>query len=155
MFVGSHEIGAADIPQLTSLVQRYWEFERIEGFDAARTAALLARLCAQPALGSAWVAESGGELVGYLVAVSVLSLEHQGLMAEIDELYGKLLANGGKEQACGWVQDRFGPIWQVNYKRLPEMIAGGDSAAYALAFGAMMTMKKIDVKKLEDAYAGK
>jgi predicted 3-demethylubiquinone-9 3-methyltransferase (glyoxalase superfamily) len=75
--------------------------------------------------------------------------------AEIDELYGKLLAGGGTEQACGWVQDRFGPIWQVNYKRLPEMIAGGDSKAADRAFGAMMTMKKIDVKKLEDAYAGR
>ena len=75
--------------------------------------------------------------------------------AEIDELYGKLLAGGGTEQACGWVQDRFGPIWQVNYKRLPEMIASGGSEAADRAFAAMMTMKKIDVKKLEDAYAGK
>lgn len=75
--------------------------------------------------------------------------------AEIDELYGKLLAGGGKEQACGWVQDRFGPIWQVNYKRLPEMIGSGGSEAADRAFGAMMTMKKIDVKRLEDAYAGK
>ena len=73
--------------------------------------------------------------------------------AEIDELYGKLLADGGKEQACGWVQDRFGPIWQVNYKRLPEMLDSGDAGNRA--FAAMMTMKKIDVKKLEDAYAGK
>jgi predicted 3-demethylubiquinone-9 3-methyltransferase (glyoxalase superfamily) len=75
--------------------------------------------------------------------------------AEIDELYGKLLAGGGKEQACGWVQDRFGPIWQVNYKRLPEMIGSGDSQAGNRAFAAMMTMMKIDVQKLEDAYAGR
>ena len=75
--------------------------------------------------------------------------------AEIDELYGKLLAGGGTEQACGWVQDRFGPVWQVNYKRLPEMIASGGGEAADRAFAAMMTMKKIDVKKLEDAYAGK
>jgi predicted 3-demethylubiquinone-9 3-methyltransferase (glyoxalase superfamily) len=74
--------------------------------------------------------------------------------AEIDELYGKLLAGGGKEQACGWVQDRFGPIWQVNYKRLPEMLKG-DPAAADRVFRAMMSMKKIDVQKLEDAYAGK
>ena len=74
--------------------------------------------------------------------------------AEIDELYGKLLAGGGKEQACGWVQDRFGPIWQVNYKRLPEMLKS-DAAAADRVFRAMMQMKKIDVKKLEDAFAGK
>jgi predicted 3-demethylubiquinone-9 3-methyltransferase (glyoxalase superfamily) len=75
--------------------------------------------------------------------------------AEIDALYGKLLEGGGKEQACGWVQDRFGPIWQVNYKRLAEMVASDDRAAADRAMRAMMSMKKIDVKKLEDAYAGK
>jgi predicted 3-demethylubiquinone-9 3-methyltransferase (glyoxalase superfamily) len=75
--------------------------------------------------------------------------------AEIDELYGKLLAGGGKEHACGWVQDRFGPTWQVNYKRLAEMMSSSDSAAANRAMQAMMTMKKIDVQKLEDAYAGK
>jgi len=75
--------------------------------------------------------------------------------AEIDELYGKLLAGGGKEQACGWVQDRFGPVWQVNYKRLAEMVSSDDRAAADRAMQAMMTMKKIDVRKLEDAFAGK
>ncbi len=75
--------------------------------------------------------------------------------AEIDELYGKLLVGGGKEQACGWVQDRFGPIWQVNYKRMPEMLGSGDGDAANRVMQAMMTMKKIDVQKLEDAYAGK
>jgi predicted 3-demethylubiquinone-9 3-methyltransferase (glyoxalase superfamily) len=53
------------------------------------------------------------------------------------------------------VQDRFGPIWQVNYKRLPEMLDSGDSQGADRAFAAMMTMKKIDVQKLEDAFAGK
>jgi len=66
-----------------------------------------------------------------------------------------LLADGGKEQACGWVQDRFGPIWQVNYKRMPQMLGSGDNEAATRVMQAMMTMKKIDVKKLEDAYAGK
>lgn len=78
---------ATDIPRLLPLIERYWAFEGIAGFDAARSAALLQRLCAEPALGSAWVAESGGSVVGYLIAVSVLSLEHQGVMAEIDELF--------------------------------------------------------------------
>jgi GNAT superfamily N-acetyltransferase len=33
------------------------------------------------------VAEEGGQLVGYLVAVYLFSLEHGGMMAEIDELF--------------------------------------------------------------------
>jgi predicted 3-demethylubiquinone-9 3-methyltransferase (glyoxalase superfamily) len=103
--------------------------------------------------GQEFAAVNGGPQFKHSAAMSLLVwCDNQ---AEIDELYGKLLAGGGKEQACGWVQDRFGPVWQVNYKRLPEMIGSGDSAAANRVMAAMMTMKKIDVKKLEDAYAGK
>src|SRR6266404_5264523 len=48
---------------------------------------VLPRLLAEPRLGAVWVAESDGRLVGYLIAVLVLSVEHQGLMAEIDEFF--------------------------------------------------------------------
>ena len=103
--------------------------------------------------GQEFAAINGGPQFQHSAAMSLLIWCDS--QAEIDELYGKLLAGGGKEQACGWVQDRFGPIWQVNYKRLPEMIGSGEGEAANRAFGAMMTMKKIDVQKLEDAYAGK
>jgi GNAT superfamily N-acetyltransferase len=77
----------ADIPQLLALVRRYWEYEHLEGFEALRVELLLKRLIATPHLGGAWVAEAEGRLSGYLIAVTVLSLEHGGLMAEIDELF--------------------------------------------------------------------
>lgn len=77
----------ADIPQLLALVRRYWEYEHLEGFEALRVELLLKRLIATPHLGAAWVAEAEGRLSGYLIAVTVLSLEHGGLMAEIDELF--------------------------------------------------------------------
>src|ERR1700704_3396908 len=44
-------------------------------------------LRAEPRLGAIWVAESDARLVGYLIAVLVLSVEHQGLMGEIDEFF--------------------------------------------------------------------
>jgi predicted 3-demethylubiquinone-9 3-methyltransferase (glyoxalase superfamily) len=103
--------------------------------------------------GQEFAAINGGPQFQHSAAMSLLIWCDS--QAEIDELYGKLLAGGGKEQACGWVQDRFGPIWQVNYKRLPEMLDSGDAKAADRAFAAMMTMKKIDVQKLEDAFAGK
>jgi GNAT superfamily N-acetyltransferase len=77
----------SDIPALLSLVRRYWEFEGIEGFTALRVELTLARLLAEPRLGAAWVAVERGQLAGYLIAVKVLSVEHQGVMAEIDEFF--------------------------------------------------------------------
>jgi GNAT superfamily N-acetyltransferase len=77
----------ADIPQLLALVRSYWEFEEIEHFEALRVELTLQQLLADPRLGGAWVAEDQGQLHGYLLAVLVLSLEHGGLMAEVDELY--------------------------------------------------------------------
>jgi GNAT superfamily N-acetyltransferase len=76
-----------DVPQLLSLVRRYWDFERIEGFEALRVEMLLQRLLGEPRLGAAWVAEADGALIGYLVVVMVLSLEHGGVMAEVDEFF--------------------------------------------------------------------
>ena len=76
-----------DIPPLLALVRRYWEFEGVAGFTALRIELVLQRLLAEPRLGAIWVAESDARLVGYLIAVLVLSVEHQGLMGEIDEFF--------------------------------------------------------------------
>jgi GNAT superfamily N-acetyltransferase len=80
-------ITAADIPRLTELVKAYWAFERIADFNASRIEALLADLLAHPERGTCWVADDGAELSGYLLAVYMFSLEHGGMMAEIDELF--------------------------------------------------------------------
>lgn len=76
-----------DVPQLLALVRRYWEFEGIAGFAALRVELTLKQLLAEPRLGAVWVAEDEGRLVGYLIAVRILSVEHSGVMAEIDELF--------------------------------------------------------------------
>lgn len=77
----------ADIPRLLVLIQRYWDFEAIAGFNAQRIELLLRQLLGTPALGAAWVAEVQAQLAGYVIAVRVLSLEHQGLIGEIDEFF--------------------------------------------------------------------
>ena len=77
-----------DIPRLLTLIRRYWDFEGIADFAALRIELVLKQLLSGPtAPGAIWVAESEGVLVGYLIVVLVLSVEHQGLMGEIDELY--------------------------------------------------------------------
>jgi GNAT superfamily N-acetyltransferase len=78
---------AADIPQLLTLIQLYWDFEGIARFKGPQVESLLRRLLGTPDLGAAWVAEAKPRLVGYAVGVQVLSLEHQGLIGEIDEFF--------------------------------------------------------------------
>lgn len=82
----------ADVPQIIALMEEYWSFEGIAGFERARAAALLRHLLSQPHLGTVWAAHDGGRVVGYLIAVLVFSFEYQGLVAEIDELFVSLQA---------------------------------------------------------------
>jgi len=87
-----------DVPQLLSLVRRYWEFEGLTHFNALRVELVLQGLLHDDTRGMVWVADSEGELLGYLVLVFVVSVEHGGLMAEIDELY---VCEGHRERGTG------------------------------------------------------
>ncbi|MGE0032086.1 MAG: N-acetyltransferase family protein [Steroidobacteraceae bacterium] len=78
---------AADMPAMLPLIEQYWAFEDIAGFDPARVGMELKRLFADPRLGSGWLAHVNGKPAGYLLAVYVFSLEHLGLTAEIDEFF--------------------------------------------------------------------
>lgn len=87
MTVVIRPVTAGEIPSLLQLVEKYWDFEGLSGFDVARVGAELGRLCGDPALGSGWIARAGDRPAGYLLAVYVFSLEHLGLTAEIDEFF--------------------------------------------------------------------
>jgi GNAT superfamily N-acetyltransferase len=76
-----------DIDALLPMVEQYWRFENIEGFDPGRMRNLLTRVIEDASLGRAWVARVYGEPAAYLLAVYVFSLEHQGITAEIDEFF--------------------------------------------------------------------
>jgi GNAT superfamily N-acetyltransferase len=76
-----------DVSALLPLVEAYWDFESISGFDSDQIARQLKRLLSEPHLGVGWIALEDDDAVGYLLAVYVFSLEHQGLTAEIDELF--------------------------------------------------------------------
>lgn len=81
------EATADDVPVLLPLVEKYWSFEAIPGFESDRVAAQLDRLLSERRLGSGWISTADGVAVGYLLAVYVFSLEHLGVTAEIDELF--------------------------------------------------------------------
>ena len=87
MSIDIRPITSKDIPALLPLIEQYWIFENVAGFATARVTKELQRFCADPALGSGWIATVDGKPVGYLLAVYVFSLEHLGLTAEIDEFF--------------------------------------------------------------------
>jgi GNAT superfamily N-acetyltransferase len=78
---------AADTRAIASLVEHYWRFEQIQGFAADAIQQLLTTVLRQPQLGAVWLATLGREPVGYAIATFMFSLEHRGMMAEIDELF--------------------------------------------------------------------
>jgi predicted 3-demethylubiquinone-9 3-methyltransferase (glyoxalase superfamily) len=74
--------------------------------------------------------------------------------AEVDRLWDKLVADGGKPVACGWLQDKFGLSWQIIPRALPELLADPDPDRARRAMQAMMDMVKIDVAALKKAADG-
>lgn len=72
--------------------------------------------------------------------------------AEVDELWEKLSAGGEKSQ-CGWLKDKYGLSWQIVPTVLDEMMSDVDTAKAARVMKAMLTMQKLDIAKLEQAYA--
>jgi 2-polyprenyl-6-hydroxyphenyl methylase/3-demethylubiquinone-9 3-methyltransferase len=73
---------------------------------------------------------------------------------ETDRLWNAIVGNGGAESMCGWCKDKWGFSWQITPRRLLELAFGGnDPEARRRAFEAMMTMKKIDIAKIEAAAA--
>ena len=66
---------------------------------------------------------------------------------EIDYYWDKL-GEGGFEgaQQCGWLQDKFGVSWQIVPNVLGELLSKGGNVMQA-----MLQMKKLDIKMLQDA----
>lgn len=72
---------------------------------------------------------------------------------ETDRYWNAIVGNGGAESACGWCKDKWGVNWQITPRALTDAMAkGGDTAKRA--FGAMMTMRKIDIAAIETAIRG-
>jgi predicted 3-demethylubiquinone-9 3-methyltransferase (glyoxalase superfamily) len=72
--------------------------------------------------------------------------------ADIDRLW-TALGEGGSHNVCGWLKDRFGLSWQINYAGLPDLMSG-DPAKAGRVMAAMMKMTKVDVQALRDAAGG-
>lgn len=103
--------------------------------------------------GQDFYALNGGPRFKFTEAISLfVNCETQ---QEVDELWNKLLADGGEEQMCGWLKDKFGLSWQIIPTALGRLMHDDDPVKAGRVMQAMMQMVKIDIKKLQDAYDGK
>lgn len=72
---------------------------------------------------------------------------------QIDRLY-EALSDGGQQQPCGWVKDRFGISWQI----VPDFVLPVDESPDALAAErmnvALLGMTRIDLTRLKAAARG-
>jgi predicted 3-demethylubiquinone-9 3-methyltransferase (glyoxalase superfamily) len=55
---------------------------------------------------------------------------------------------------CGWLKDKYGVSWQIVPKVLVEMINDPDTEKSQRVMQAILQMKKIEIEKIERAYAG-
>jgi len=69
---------------------------------------------------------------------------------EVDYFWERL-TEGGEEQPCGWLKDRFGVSWQIVPTVLVDMLDDPDPEKSKRVTEAMLKMKKIDIKVLEEA----
>jgi predicted 3-demethylubiquinone-9 3-methyltransferase (glyoxalase superfamily) len=70
---------------------------------------------------------------------------------EIDEMWVKLQAGGGREIECGWVQDKYGFSWQVVPAVLEHLMTGNQAKTDAV-MREVMQMKKLDIARMKQAY---
>jgi predicted 3-demethylubiquinone-9 3-methyltransferase (glyoxalase superfamily) len=103
--------------------------------------------------GQAFMAMSAGPHHEFNDAISFTV--HCESQAEIDRYWDAIREHGGKPQACGWIMDRYGVRWQIVPTVLGEMMSAPDRAKAKRAAEEMLRQVKLDVAKLEAAFAGR
>ena len=103
-------------------------------------------------LGQAFVGLDGGPAFTPNEAVSFQVMTDD--QAETDRYWNAIIENGGSEGGCSWCKDRWGFSWQIVPRAIIAALKDPDRATAKRAMDAMMTMRRIDIAKIEAARAG-
>ncbi len=96
--------------------------------------------------GKQFMGLNGGPQFKHSEAVSfVINCDTQ---EEIDHYWYSLIADGGREDMCGWCKDKFGVSWQVVPSKLGEWMSQPVKSERVIE--AFMKMKKFDIATLEN-----
>ncbi len=104
-------------------------------------------------LGQAFVGLNGGSAFTPNEAVSFQVMTDD--QAETDHFWNAIIENGGSECDCSWCKDRWGFSWQIVPRALIAALKDPDPAAAKRAMDAMMTMRRIDIARIEAARAAR
>jgi predicted 3-demethylubiquinone-9 3-methyltransferase (glyoxalase superfamily) len=77
-----------------------------------------------------------------------------GTQKEVDHFWNAL-SEGGEKGQCGWLKDKYGVSWQVVPTVLTRLMADPDPVKAGRVTQEMLTMTKLDIAKLKEAYKGK
>jgi predicted 3-demethylubiquinone-9 3-methyltransferase (glyoxalase superfamily) len=99
--------------------------------------------------GQEFVAVNGGGYFGkFTESMSLyVSCETQ---SQIDGLW-KELSEGGVEQPCGWLKDKYGVSWQIAPAIIQTIMEGPDQKKAQRVMKSLYGMKKIDIETLKQA----
>ncbi len=99
------------------------------------------------------------KIMDYLLMIMDSSYEHafgftEGMslvvechtQEEIDHYWEQLTSAGGEESMCGWLRDKYGVSWQITPAVMKELLPRSPRV-----MEVMMTMKKLDIRKLQEA----
>jgi predicted 3-demethylubiquinone-9 3-methyltransferase (glyoxalase superfamily) len=98
-----------------------------------------------------FIALNGGPLFKFTEAVSIVI--YCDTQEEIDHYWSKL-TEGGEEQACGWLKDKFGVSWQITPSIFPRFMTDANIERRSRVEKVAFQMKKFDLDKLLQAYNG-
>ncbi|WGM39631.1 VOC family protein [Caulobacter sp. NIBR1757] len=101
--------------------------------------------------GQSYMALEAGPLDPFNHSFSIMvEVETQ---AELDRLWAAL-GEGGVQEQCGWLKDRWGLSWQIIPARFRELMSDPDPAVIRRVTEQMMKMVKLDIAPLEAAAKG-
>lgn len=101
--------------------------------------------------GQPFTALNGGPMFKINEAIS-FQIRCQG-QEEVDHFW-RGLADGGSEQPCGWLKDRFGVSWQVIPEEFRVLVSDPDAEKVQRVMAAMFQMRKLDIAELKRASDG-
>lgn len=101
--------------------------------------------------GQRFWAVNGGELFSFAEGNSIYVLCKD--QTEADFLW-KELSEGGRQQECGWLTDKFGVTWQIVPEAVYDMVNSDNTEKANRAIKAIYKMKKLDLKTIQRAFDG-